>query len=88
MVICTWIVRQVFSVEPEQIECVENRIRFPIEELIEHASAFRIQTELASIFRERGSDFLEDSARSRFGVSGRSDGPADHQIIRTGTNRF
>ena len=41
-----------------------------------------------SISRERCADFFENCSRCRFRVWSTRDRPADHQVIRPGTNRF
>jgi len=41
-----------------------------------------------SFSRERRADFIEDRPRRRFGIRSTRDRPANHQVIRPGTNRL
>ena len=43
---------------------------------------------LVSVSREHGADFLENCPRSRFGIWGSGDRPANHQIVRARADRF
>src|SRR5882762_6930604 len=52
------------------------------------AKSSRAVETLASVFGECGTDFLEDCPRGCFWIGSCNNRPADHQIVRSGANRF